>query len=120
MTFNLYAYQPTGWIGGWTIMYWAWWISWSPFVGMFIARVSKGRTIREFIIGVLFIPTGFTLIWMGFMGNAGLYSVLHDGNIGLLSAIQGDSSVALFEFLGTLPLSGVMSLLATILVILFL
>ena len=119
MTFNLYAYQPTGWIGGWTIMYWAWWISWSPFVGMFIARVSKGRTIREFIIGVLFIPTGFTLIWMGFMGNAGLYSVLHDGNIGLLSAIQGDSSVALFEFLGTLPLSGVMSLLATILVILF-
>ena len=67
MTFNLYAYQPNGWIGGWTIMYWAWWISWSPFVGMFIARVSKGRTIREFIVGVLFIPTGFTLIWMGFM-----------------------------------------------------
>ncbi|ENU91083.1 hypothetical protein F971_03220, partial [Acinetobacter vivianii] len=65
MTFNLYAYQPNGWIGGWTIMYWAWWISWSPFVGMFIARVSRGRTIREFIVGVLLIPTGFTIIWMG-------------------------------------------------------
>jgi len=64
MTFNLYAYQPTGWIGGWTIMYWAWWISWSPFVGMFIARVSRGRSIREFIVGVLLIPTGFTLVWM--------------------------------------------------------
>lgn len=51
MTFNLYAYQPSGWIGGWTIMYWAWWISWSPFVGLFIARVSKGRSIREFIVG---------------------------------------------------------------------
>ncbi len=57
MTFNLYAYQPSGWIGGWTIMYWAWWISWSPFVGMFIARVSEGRSIREFIVGVLLIPT---------------------------------------------------------------
>ena len=68
MTFNLYAYQPNGWIGGWTIMYWAWWISWSPFVGMFIARVSKGRSVREFIVGVMLIPTGFTLIWMGFMG----------------------------------------------------
>src|SRR5690606_35771594 len=56
MTFNLYAYQPSGWIGGWTIMYWAWWISWSPFVGMFIARVSEGRSIREFIVGVLLIP----------------------------------------------------------------
>lgn len=55
MTFNLYAYQPNGWIGGWTIMYWAWWISWSPFVGMFIARVSRGRTIREFIVGVMLI-----------------------------------------------------------------
>lgn len=119
MTFNLYAYQPNGWIGGWTIMYWAWWISWSPFVGMFIARVSRGRTIREFIIGVMLIPTGFTLIWMGFMGNAGLYSILHDGNLSLLNAVQRDSSVALFEFLHSLPFSGVMSLLATVLVVLF-
>ncbi|MEQ1144007.1 BCCT family transporter [Acinetobacter soli] len=119
MTFNLYAYQPNGWIGGWTIMYWAWWISWSPFVGMFIARVSRGRTIREFIVGVMLIPTGFTLIWMGFMGNAGLYSILHEGNQMLLAAVQRDSSVALFEFLNSLPFAGPMSLLATVLIILF-
>lgn len=119
MTFNLYAYQPNGWIGGWTIMYWAWWISWSPFVGMFIARVSQGRTIREFIVGVLLIPTGFTLIWMGFMGNAALYSILHEANTGLVAAVQLDSSVALFEFLKSLPFSTVMSFLATFLIMLF-
>ena len=119
MTFNLYAYQPNGWIGGWTIMYWAWWISWSPFVGMFIARVSKGRTIREFIVGVLFIPTGFTLIWMGFMGNAALFSIIQDGHTSLISAVQQDSSVALFEFLTHLPFSQISSLIATVLVVLF-
>ncbi|MEB3793151.1 choline BCCT transporter BetT [Acinetobacter sp. IK40] len=119
MTFNLYAYQPNGWIGGWTIMYWAWWISWSPFVGMFIARVSRGRTIREFIVGVLLIPTGFTIIWMGFLGNAALFSIMQEHNVTLLQAVQNDSSVALFEFLNHLPLAGVMSLLATVLVMLF-
>ena len=119
MTFNLYAYQSNGWIGGWTIMYWAWWISWSPFVGMFIARVSEGRSIREFIVGVLLIPSGFTLIWMGFMGNAALYSILQEANTGLVAAVQRDSSVALFEFLQTMPLSSVMSMLATLLVMLF-
>ncbi|KAF7276338.1 hypothetical protein GWI33_010459, partial [Rhynchophorus ferrugineus] len=119
MTFNLYAYQPTGWIGGWTIMYWAWWISWSPFVGMFIARVSKGRSIREFIVGVLLIPTGFTIIWMGFMGNAGLYSILHEGHATLIAAVQQDSSVALFEFLNGLPFAGISKIIATVLVVLF-
>lgn len=60
-TFNLYAYEKKqDWIGGWTLMYWGWWVSWAPFVGMFIARISKGRTIREFMIGVIFIPSGFT------------------------------------------------------------
>ncbi|MDY6490357.1 BCCT family transporter [Acinetobacter faecalis] len=119
MTFNLYAYQPSGWIGGWTIMYWAWWISWSPFVGMFIARVSEGRSIREFIVGVLLIPTGFTLIWMGFMGNAALFSIMHEANTTLLDAVQRDSSVALFEFLNNLPLNSVTSVIATLLVMLF-
>ena len=100
-------------------MYWAWWISWSPFVGMFIARVSEGRSIREFIVGVLLIPTGFTLIWMGFMGNAALYSIMHEANTSLLEAVQRDSSVALFEFLSHLPFSSVTSIIATVLVMLF-
>ncbi|HBP68202.1 MAG TPA: choline transporter, partial [Alcanivorax sp.] len=66
MTFNLYTYQPKvedgpqDWMGGWTLFYWGWWISWSPFVGMFIARVSRGRTIREFALGVMLVPAGFT------------------------------------------------------------
>ena len=119
MTFNLDAYQPNGWIGGWTIMYWAWWISWSPFVGMFIARVSHGRTIREFIVGVMLIPTGFTLIWMGFMGNAALFSIMQEGNQALMLAVQKDSSVALFEFLNSLPIASITSVIATLLVILF-
>ncbi|TCM59895.1 choline/glycine/proline betaine transport protein [Acinetobacter calcoaceticus] len=119
MTFNLYAYHSNGWIGGWTIMYWAWWISWSPFVGMFIARVSRGRSIREFIVGVLLIPTGFTLIWMGVMGNAALFSVIQEGQSTLVAAVQSDPSVALFEFLTHLPFSGVTSVLATVLVMLF-
>lgn len=119
MTFNLYAYNSDDWIGGWTIMYWAWWISWSPFVGMFIARVSRGRNIREFIVGVLLIPTGFTLIWMGFMGNAALFSVIQEGHTTLITAVQNDPSVALFEFLRYLPFTTFTSVLATILIILF-
>jgi len=74
-------------------MYWAWWISWSPFVGLFIARVSKGRSIREFIAGVMLIPTGFTLVWMGFMGNAALYSILHEANLQLMTAVQQNKPV---------------------------
>lgn len=63
-TFNLYAYEFIDWIGGWKLFYWGWWLAWSPFVGMFIARISRGRTIREFVCGVLFMPAGFTLFWM--------------------------------------------------------
>ncbi|RZF51244.1 BCCT family transporter [Acinetobacter halotolerans] len=119
MTFNLQAYEPTGWIGGWTIFYWSWWIAWSPFVGMFIARVSRGRTIREFILGVILIPTGFTIVWMGFWGNAALFSIMQENNIALMQMVQKDTSIALFEFLNHLPFSGIMSLLATVLVLLF-
>ncbi|ENU31872.1 hypothetical protein F991_00186 [Acinetobacter sp. CIP-A165] len=119
MTFNLQAYESTGWIGGWTVFYWSWWIAWSPFVGMFIARVSRGRTIREFILGVILIPTGFTIVWMGFWGNAALFSIMQENNIALMKMVQQDSSVALFEFLNHLPFSAVMSLLAAILVLLF-
>ena len=70
-TFNLYAYEPSDWIGGWTLFYWAWWIAWSPFVGLFIARISRGRTIREFVSGVLLVPAGFTLFWMTVFGDTG-------------------------------------------------
>ncbi len=72
-TLNLYAYQPTDWIGGWTLFYWGWWLAWSPFVGLFIARISRGRTIREFVTGVLLVPAGFTLLWMTVFGNTAIH-----------------------------------------------
>ncbi len=118
-TFNLYAYEPTDWIGGWTLFYWGWWIAWSPFVGMFIARVSRGRTIREFVTGVLFVPVGFTFIWMTFFGDTALHMVMEQGIAHLAEAVADDYSIALFAFFDELPLSGFVSLVATILVITF-
>lgn len=119
MTFNLYAYEPTGWIGGWTLFYWGWWIAWSPFVGMFIARVSRGRTIREFVVGVLFVPVGFTFMWMTFFGDTAIHMILKQGIGELGGAVRADTSVALFKFFEYLPLSSITSLLATLLVITF-
>ncbi len=118
-TFNLYAYEPSGWIGGWTLFYWGWWIAWSPFVGMFIARVSRGRTIREFVIGVLLVPVGFTFMWMTFFGNNAVHMILDQGIDSLATAVASDTSVALFRFFEHLPWSGISSLVATVLVITF-
>lgn len=87
MSFRTFAYDPEneGWFTDWTVMYWAWWISWAPFVGMFIAKISKGRTIREFILGVLFVPTLFNLLWMTIFGNSAI--LLDQENAGALSAL---------------------------------
>lgn len=118
-TFNLYAYEPNGWIGGWTLFYWGWWIAWSPFVGMFIARVSRGRTIRQFILGVLFVPVGFTFMWMTFFGGTAINMEL--GNLaGVISgAVSENSAIAVFSMFEHMPLSMISSGLATILVITF-
>ena len=119
-TFNLYAYEnKQGWLSGWTLFYWGWWIAWSPFVGMFIAKVSKGRTIREFLVGVLFIPTGFTFLWLTVFGNSAINLVLHHQDTALIAAVQNNVPVALFEFLQHFPLSSVTSILALILVVTF-
>ncbi len=119
MTFNLYAYEPTGWIGGWTLFYWAWWIAWSPFVGLFIARVSRGRTIREFVVGVLLVPVGFTFMWMTFFGDTAIHMVMIQGLGQLADAVAADTAVALFRFFEEMPLSAITSLLATLLVVTF-
>ncbi len=118
-TFKLYAYEPNDWIGGWTLFYWGWWIAWSPFVGMFIARVSRGRTIREFVIGVLLVPVGFTFLWMTVFGNTAIHMVLQQGIVELAQAVSADTSVALFQFFEHLPLTTISSFLATILVVTF-
>lgn len=97
--------------------YWAWWIAWSPFVGMFIARVSKGRTVREFIIAVLFIPTIVTAIWMSTFGLTALDQVI--GNVGALAGGITDKSLSMFQMLENLPLSTITSSIAIFLVIVF-
>lgn len=101
----------------WTIFYWAWWISWSPFVGMFIARVSRGRTVREFLTAVLIVPTIVTTLWMSAFGGSGIDQVA-DG-VGDLAEGISDSSLALFQMLANLPLAGVTSVLAIVLVLVF-
>ena len=118
-TFNLYAYQPNDWLGGWTLFYWAWWLSWSPFVGMFIARISRGRTIREFICGVLFVPSGLTFLWMTVFGNTSIDLIMHHGATELGQVVQSDVSLALFKFLEYFPFAGVLSGIATIMVVIF-
>ncbi|MGB6328996.1 MAG: choline BCCT transporter BetT [Halarcobacter sp.] len=119
MTFNQYAYDKISWTGSWTLFYWAWWVAWAPFVGMFIARVSRGRTIREFVIGVLFVPTGFTFIWMTVFGNSALDAIIHDGFTLLPTAVSNDVSTALFKFLEHFPFSGFTSIVAVILIAVF-
>ncbi len=118
-TFNLYAYEPTEWMGGWTLFYWAWWLSWSPFVGMFIARISRGRTIREFIFGVLFVPSGLTFLWMTVFGNTSINLILHHGATALAETVQEDIALALFKFLEYFPFSTTLSVFAIIMLVVF-
>lgn len=118
-TFTLYAYEPRAWMADWTLFYWAWWIAWSPFVGMFIARISRGRTIREFVTGVLFVPTAFTFLWMTVFGNTAISLDLGGAAGGIADAVQANLSTALFKFLEYLPAASVTSTLAILLVAVF-
>ncbi|MEF2172201.1 choline BCCT transporter BetT [Pseudomonas aeruginosa] len=104
-SFDLYAYGgPSDWLGSWTVFYWAWWIAWAPFVGLFIARISRGRTIREFVFGVLFIPLGFTLAWMSIFGNSALEQALGGASeLGQVAIEQ--PSMALYQMLQNYPWS---------------
>ncbi|GAC1035213.1 choline transporter BetT [Pseudomonas sp. No.21] len=105
-SFDLYAWNsPSGWLGDWTVFYWAWWIAWAPFVGLFIARISRGRTIREFVFGVLFIPLGFTLAWMSIFGNSALELVLDHGMTELAVGAIEDPSMVIYKLLETYPWS---------------
>ncbi|WP_336368027.1 BCCT family transporter [Marinobacter sp. C2H3] len=115
---NPFGREDEAWMQGWTVFYWAWWISWSPFVGMFIARVSKGRTVREFITAVLIIPTLITVVWMSSFGGTALEQI--QDNIGAL-ATDGltDVSLAMFQMFANLPLTGIISLVGIVLVLVF-
>ncbi len=120
LSFNSMPFEPEGkaWLGGWTTFYWGWWISWAPFVGVFIARISKGRTVREFIIGVLLVPTLVTFLWFSALGGTALYEeVFRDG--GLVTEGGVDTNTALFQMLDLLPLAAVTSGLAIFLIVIF-
>lgn len=112
------TYEATQWQHGWTIFYWSWWIAWSPFVGMFIARVSYGRTIREFISGVLIVPTFITFLWITIFGNTAL-SIEMFGAGGLASAVQENIPVALFVLFEHFPLNTVTSALGVLVIVTF-
>jgi len=114
---NSFGREDTAWFHGWTVFYWAWWISWSPFVGMFIARVSKGRTVREFIAAVLVVPTLVTMVWMTAFGQSGVDQVVNQ--VGQLAGGISEVSLAMFQMLENLPLTSLTSFLGIILVLVF-
>ncbi len=108
------------WLRGWTVTYFAWWIAWAPFVGVFIARISRGRTIREFVLGVIFVPTLFSLLWFSILGGAGIYGELQ-GSTAISDAMSsGGEAAALFAFFGSFPMTKALSLVAILLVFIFL
>ncbi|RQW62199.1 BCCT family transporter [Vibrio viridaestus] len=109
--------EDTTWFHGWTVFYWAWWVSWSPFVGMFIARVSKGRTVREFVLAVLIVPTLVTLIWLSVMGGTALEQATN--GVGELANGIGDVSQAMFQMFANVSLSGLLSVVGIVLVLVF-
>ena len=104
------------WQKDWTMFYWAWWIAWSPFVGIFIARISRGRTIREFIVGVLALPTLFVFAWMAIFGGTALHMELFDEGAGIAAAVAEDTTVALYATLAQLPWTTFASGIATLLI----
>ena len=109
-----------GWQNTWTVFYWAWTITWSPFVGIFIARISRGRTIREFVFGVLGLPVAFSILWFGIFGMASFDIELNgDGGLAERVAVEGDIPGALFEFLSNYPLATLISGIAVLLVVIF-
>ena len=108
----------TSWQNGWTVFYWGWWISWAPFVGMFIARVSKGRTIREFVIGVVLIPSLLSFLWMSTFGGSAL-KVQSDGTRDVAAAVNENVATALFDLLEAFPFTALTSLVGIILVVSF-
>jgi choline/glycine/proline betaine transport protein len=112
------TFRESNWQGSWTVFYWAWWISWSPFVGMFIARISKGRTVREFVLGVILIPTLLSFVWMSVFGGSAIFVQTH-GSEDIVAAVNNDVATAMFVMLNHFPLSQVLSFAAIVLVTIF-
>ena len=118
MSFTMTPFSESEWLGTNTIFFWAWHMSWSPFIGLFIARISKGRTVREFMAGVLLVPTLLAVIWFTTFGGAGLFFEMY-GNAGLANIVSSEVEVAMFVLLEQLPLTSLISGIAIILILIF-
>jgi choline-glycine betaine transporter len=112
------TYEQSGWVAGWTVYYWIWWISWVPFVGMFVARISKGRTVRELIVGVTLVPTAVGGVWFAVFGGLGTYLDLN-GSADIAGAVEKDPATALFAVFDTLPFAPVLTSVAMVLIALY-
>ena len=119
MTMNTFAFdRPAEWMNNWTLFFWAWWVAWSPFVGLFLARISRGRTIREFVLGTLIIPFTFTLLWLSVFGNASLYEIIH-GNDGFAQEVMHHAERGFYSLLAQYPAFTFSASVATITGLLF-
>src|SRR5690625_1224843 len=118
MSFRLTPFTEGDWVSTWTLFYWAWWIAWAPFVGTFIARVSRGRTVKEFVIGVLFVPTLLGTLWFSVFGGSALFFEMFE-QAGIAEAVQADTTSGLFLTLDQLPISLILTILATALIMTF-
>jgi len=118
MSLRMTPFRDNQWVGGWTIFYWAWWVSWSPFVGLFIARVSRGRTVREFILGTVAAPTIAAFVWFSVFGGTALHMEIMQ-HVPIADAVKADVSTALFAMFDQLPMGTLMSGIATVLVVVF-
>jgi choline/glycine/proline betaine transport protein len=118
-TFSLQAYENSDWIGSWTLFIFAWTIAWAPFVGLFIAKISRGRTIREFVMGVMLVPTFFTFFWFAVFGDTALHMIMVDGYTSLIGDVQDNQAIALFKLLENLPFTEFVSSLTILLIITF-
>lgn len=118
MSFRLTPFSSGEWVGAWTLFYWAWWIAWAPFVGTFIARVSKGRTIREFVLTVMIVPTLLGGLWFAVFGGSSLHLQMEEG-VNLAQAVRENMEAALFVTLDQFPFGTVLSILATALIVTF-
>ncbi|HKM36522.1 MAG TPA: BCCT family transporter [Thiopseudomonas sp.] len=118
-TFSLQAYTSSDWIGNWTLFIFGWTIAWAPFVGLFIAKISRGRTIRQFVVGVMLVPTIFTFVWFSVFGDTALHLIMVDGYTELIEQVQNDHAVALFKLFELLPFTSIVSFLTIFLIITF-
>lgn len=121
LSFRIFAYDDglRGWTHGWTLTYLIWWIAWGPFVGIFIARISRGRTIREFCIGVIVVPTVFSMLWFAIFGGTAFYIEMF-GSGGLTEFVKEDVNAALFKFFGYLPMTDLLNVFGILLIFIFL